>query len=189
MKNLIYILILAVSLAACSKSNETKKAADTQGKSDLSSEKNCKQLEYKDLIDQQEWNDTYQIFQIDKKDQLNTKSIIEYNQENFDVLLRVGQGNIGVPLEDNDLKLNSEYAIISKRGSDYVINLPNDYLSFKIKQNFNQDSNIQFKSPYDEQFTDLCTATFPQYIETIKFILFRSAAEIYMFQLKEQGDL
>ena len=194
MKILLLPLFLVAFINSCqwrahpedTASNDSQKKNQTQhvDKQDI-----CRKVLFTQLIDQKQWAEIYKVFPTPNQKPLSTQTIIEYIQGDFEVHDSIGKGIIGVPLEGNAVNLNSQYATVTKAGGNYLITLKDDHLEYLIRQNFDEFSTLQFKSPYDTQFQDLCADSHIRYLDTIKLVFFRSAANIYMYDLKERGHL
>ena len=167
-------------------SNDSQK---NNQKQQITKNTSCQKVLFTQLIDQQEWQEIYKIFPTPNNKPLSTQTLIEYIQGEFEVHEYAGNGVIGVPLEGNEVNIKSEYATVVKEGENYLINLKDDHIQYLIKQNFDEFSTLQFKSPYDSTFQDLCVDSHTRYLDTIKLIFLRSAVNIYMYDVKERGDL
>ena len=149
----------------------------------------CKKLLVDELLKNREWDDVYKIFATENNQPLSTDTLIGFIQDSFSVHDYAGGGRIGVALEENESGVQSEYAIVSQQAQNYLLSLKEDQIQFLIAQDFNAFSSVQFKKNNDAEFQDLCVESDAHVIETMKLILFRSAVGMYMYDVKDRGDL
>lgn len=149
----------------------------------------CKKAVFSELIDKKAWDDLYKKYNVPADQQLDMKSVVEYIQGNYEVQDYVSGHAVGISLDENDLKLESDDVFVSKKGGNYLINLEDDDIQYLISENFDETSTIQVKKAGESDFQDLCIDGDARYINIIKLILFRSAEDIYMYDLRDEGVL
>lgn len=149
----------------------------------------CQKILVDELLKNKEWDDIYRMFPTENNQPLAQQTLIDYIQGSLGVHEYAGGGRIGVALGGNEIGVQSEYAVVSKEGKNYLLNLKEDQIQFLIAQNFDAFSSVQFKKENDADFQDLCVESDAHVIETMKLILLRDAVNMYLYDVKNRGDL
>ncbi|OTG65420.1 hypothetical protein [Acinetobacter silvestris] len=183
---LLLICILFELLACSSQKNHADKNAEQATVSGAVVAKPCQLLSFTQMIDDSLWQELYKDNEIEVKSQLQRAEISELTRQEFEEHADYAAGAIGIPLGDvGDLDLDSEVASVKKDGLDYLIDLKEDNLSFRLAQNFDINTTLKFRENPDVGFEDLCTNSDPSIVQIAKFVLFKSASSMYLYNLKD----
>ncbi|WP_086190747.1 hypothetical protein [Acinetobacter sp. ANC 3832] len=191
MKFKLMVVCVSVGLFACSPQQKTadKKTEQTTA-SEPTVQKVCQPIAFIKLIDNSDWQDLYKDNELEAKDQLKISDIVELTKKVFEDHSDYASGAVGIPLDDvGDLDLDSDTMSVKKDGTDYLIDLKEDNLSFRLPQDFNLNTTLKFREDPDADFAELCSTSDPDIIKIAQFILFKSASTEYLYDLKDQGVL
>ena len=143
----------------------------------------------KNLIDTKQWDEIYKIFKISEENQFKNSEILELAEMELEMISTMGQGLIGISLEESSLELKSIYAFPYRSYYQYMIELKEDGIRYKVSKGFNENSTLQYLAQGDSEFQDLCADSPKKYIDIAQLVLNRSAMVIFGHDLKESGAL
>ena len=186
-----WFICILLGLSACSSpQNHIDKKTDSAASSTPVVHQPCQTLSFSQMLDESLWQQLYTEHAITVENQLQPFAILELTQQEFEEHANYASGALGIPLGDvGDLDLDSNMVSVTKDGSDYLIDLQEDNLSFKLPQNFNLQTIVKFREDPDAGFENLCTNSDASIIQIAKFVLFKSASSMYLYQLKQQGSV
>ena len=155
----------------------------------------CQTLPVSRLLEEKEWDQIYESFPTENGLPLSSQELIDYIHEKFTLIIDIVDFNekegtfdfgdgMGISLDENELDIESEEALISQQDNYYLIRLQQDNLQFLLADHFDASSIMKFKQGEDTNFQDLCVDSDPLVIAAIKLVLFRSAADLYISDQK-----
>ncbi|OTG83688.1 hypothetical protein B9T27_04030 [Acinetobacter sp. ANC 4648] len=174
-------------LVACSQQqNHIDKNTEQATASGVVVAKPCQVLSFTQMMDDSLWQELYRDNEIQLKNQPQRSEILELTRQEFEEHANYAAGAIGIPLGNiGDLDLDSNMASITNDGSDYLIDLKEDNLSFRLPQNFDMNTTLKFRENPDAGFENLCVDSDPSIVQIAKFVLFKSSSSMYLYNLKD----